>query len=243
MDHLDQAPSAFLARPERRARIITALSMLRDAWDAARDVRRSAWDFAVKREELRAAGIADAYLLWLMTQGYMRHARGKLRASGPTVPSSGWGSLDLGSGSCFVLTKEGALIARGLDTIRVTPLPGESAQGVEAVSAIRPHWDGELRRLSLDGVLVKHFRVPAWSQELILESFEEESWPRHIDDPLPQRDELDPKVRLRYAIKGLNRSQTNKLLNFEGDGHARGIVWRLLKRTPQSYPNRTRTAP
>jgi hypothetical protein len=70
MDRFEPTASAFLARPERRSRLAAALSLLRDAWEAAQDVRRSPWEFAVKREEFQAAGIADTYLLWLMARRY-----------------------------------------------------------------------------------------------------------------------------------------------------------------------------
>jgi hypothetical protein len=240
MCHFDQAPSVFLANPERRTRVAIALSLLRDAWDAASDVTCSPWHFAVKREEFRAAGIADTYLLWLLIRGYVAHDQGP---QGVSALRAGRG-LNVGWLSRFVLTREGiAFAAEWLDMMPAKPVPVEAAQRGQPESSLRPQWDSELRQLYWGGILVKHFRVPAHNQELILEAFEEEGWPRHIDDPLPQAHGIDPKVRLRYALKGLNRNQVNNVLLFEGDGRARGIVWQRLQCASLSYPNRTGTFP
>src|SRR5262249_8719852 len=95
----------------------------------------------------------------------------------------------------------------------------------------RPRWDAPARILWLDDVIVKQFRVPAENQELVLAAFEEEKWLPHLDDPLPPRDNLDPKRRLHDTINRLNRNQCHKALHFEGDGTGRGIRWRLIATT------------
>jgi hypothetical protein len=89
----------------------------------------------------------------------------------------------------------------------------------------RPWWDGELRELWYRDCLVKRYRVPAPNQELILEAFHEEGWPKRIDDPLPPCDGLDPKQRLRDSIKALNRNRKSDRLRFLGDGNSEGVVW------------------
>jgi hypothetical protein len=76
--------------------------------------------------------------------------------------------------------------------------------------------------------VVKRFRVPAENQELILAAFEEEGWPKHIDDPLPVRDGIDPQTRLHDAINRLNGRQTNRLLCFRGNGNGTGVLWELV---------------
>ena len=77
----------------------------------------------------------------------------------------------------------------------------------------------------LGAALVKQFRVPAVNQELILSAFEEEGWPPRVDDPLPRTGETDSKVRLRDAIKGLNRNQVQARVRFRGDGTGQSILW------------------
>jgi hypothetical protein len=76
--------------------------------------------------------------------------------------------------------------------------------------------------------LVKWFRVPAGNQETILAAFHEQRWSAHIDDPLPQRPGIDPKERLRAAIRRLNGRQLRRLLRFRGDGTGMGVRWELV---------------
>ena len=83
--------------------------------------------------------------------------------------------------------------------------------------------------LSLDGTVVKRFRVPAPNQELILSVFEEERWPERLDDPLPASGGVDPRTRLHDAVNRLNRAQTNPLLRFHGNGTGTGISWKLRR--------------
>ncbi len=88
----------------------------------------------------------------------------------------------------------------------------------------RPHWDAARRRLTYEGLLVKQFRGRPGTQEIILAVFEEEGWPARIDDPLPPKDDMDPKTRVRNTLVRLNRAQRNALLRFEADGVG-GILW------------------
>jgi hypothetical protein len=60
---------------------------------------------------------------------------------------------------------------------------------------------------------------------LILAVFEEEGWPRRIDDPLPPGHGINPKVRLHESIARLNRNQVNRTIRFGGDGYGRGVRW------------------
>jgi hypothetical protein len=66
-----------------------------------------------------------------------------------------------------------------------------------------PKWNAETRELWWHGHLIKRFRVPALSQEMILAAFEEDGWLRRIDDPLPRLLESDTSDRLREAVRGL----------------------------------------
>src|SRR5687768_7642753 len=83
-----------------------------------------------------------------------------------------------------------------------------------AHTGARPHWDAELRTLFIGDVIVKTFRQPAPIQEMILAAFEEEGWPRHLDDPLPPLPGLNPKDRLHQAIRNLNRAMNEPIIRF-----------------------------
>jgi hypothetical protein len=122
-----------------------------------------------------------------------------------------------------------------LETHSSSPLPedvwtsGSSAEPSEGTLAQRcciiPKWRADLRELHYNGSLVKRFKFIARNQELVLIAFEEEHWPPRVDDPLPPRDEIDPKLRLRDTIAKLNRRQQTGIIRFSGDGTGRGIRW------------------
>jgi len=102
-----------------------------------------------------------------------------------------------------------------------------SSQGTSGNSAIpRPYYNRDLRELWWGNELVKHFKQRAPDQHLILSAFEEQGWPRRIDDPLsPRSHEANPKRRLNGAIYRLNLNQLNRLIRFRGDGTGEGVLW------------------
>jgi hypothetical protein len=93
---------------------------------------------------------------------------------------------------------------------------------------IRPFWDSNRRELRLGSQVVKRFKWPAMNQELIVLAFEEEGWPRRIDDPLPLDPNIDPKRRLHDTIKCLNRHQLIPLIKFRGDGTGQGVLVEIV---------------
>jgi hypothetical protein len=72
--------------------------------------------------------------------------------------------------------------------------------------------------LRLGNYVIKHFRRPAPSQELILAAFEEESWPPCIWDPLPPAKGQSGKVRQRVAIRHLHAAQNAPGIRFYCNG-------------------------
>ncbi len=74
---------------------------------------------------------------------------------------------------------------------------------------------------------MKESRLPAPHQELILAALQEEGWPERLDDPLPGKRGVDPRRRLRSAVRGLTLGQVNPLLWFEVERGARGLRWRV----------------
>jgi hypothetical protein len=97
------------------------------------------------------------------------------------------------------------------------------------VARSSPRWDPQRRELSVDGRIVKRFRLPAPNQESILTAFEEEGWPLRILDPLPPKDEMDCKRRLHETIKTLNRHHFSRIIRFCGDGTGQGVLWEWLE--------------
>jgi hypothetical protein len=91
--------------------------------------------------------------------------------------------------------------------------------------ASTPNWDPETRTLYLGQRIVKRYRVPSINQEAVLSAFQEEGWPRRIDDPLPCRAGLKAKYRLHFTIRRLNQCERERLIRFFGDGTGEGVCW------------------
>lgn len=106
-------------------------------------------------------------------------------------------------------------------------LNGNSKRGSSQVSPA-PTWDADTRKLSLDGVVIKHFRCPAPLQEAILAAFEELGWPARIDDPLPPLPGRNQKKRLRVTIGKLNSGLSCPLVRFKSDGRGQGICHEII---------------
>ena len=102
------------------------------------------------------------------------------------------------------------------------------------------YFDVELRELSAHGVLVKRLDCRATSQIAILTAFQEENWPRRIDDPLYPNYAADAKSRLRSTIHSLNGGQRPPLIHFFADGSGHGIRWELVRNRRGAGPSSIR---
>jgi len=208
----------------------TALQILLDASRRAAELQRPRWEFAVEIHELRAAGVPTSTLRWLVCQAYAQHAQETTGPRDVTRQFQPVHSLVFTDRTSFLLTKEGAALARDGHDLENTAAATRSQpalpNGQETPgNGDKPHWLIDLRELRYLGQLVKRFRVPAPNQEVVLATFEEDGWPPHIDDPLPQQVEIDPGRRLHDTVNSLNRNQRHPLLRFGADGTASGIYW------------------
>jgi hypothetical protein len=206
--------------------LLAALLQLGHAAAYAREAGRPDWDFAVEVECLRALGLTNSELRWLVCKGYAEHAAETTPAGSEGRCFAGEARLLFGACSCFVIT------ARGEEWVQGLAPPGKADRGRNGDfpngKGTCPHWNAALRVLSVGGRVVKQYRVPAENQELILAAFEELSWPPHLDDPLPPAPGLDSQQRLRDTTGRLNHNQKHRLIRFHGDGHGRGLWWELL---------------
>jgi len=216
---------------ELAPRIQTGFDILTEAFGCARELQRDVWDFAVEVHSLRGAGLSDSNLRWLLCKGYATHAIETTPARALQRTFRRAGSLVFSDRSCFVLTAAGANFAGQLcSTPRALggPRPSPASSPRPAVWSAVPRWNAECHELRWGAKLVKQFREPARNQELILAAFDEEGWPSHMDDPLPNNSNSDSKERLHDTIKRLNRHQVNRLIQFRGDGSGSGIIWEAL---------------
>src|SRR5262249_22047958 len=186
-----------------------SLTLLLNAFEYAQELRCPAWDFAVEIEDLRAIGLTNSDLRWLVCKGLVEHAV-ETQASGRKRSFRAAGQLRLCENTCVVLTAAGAMFARSLCPGRLNGSPPREKLVVRPGEKVVvrpgvPYWDGNLRELRLGPRLVKKFRQPAPNQEMILASFEEEGWPARIDDPLPPQAGEGAKRRPHATTQNLNR--------------------------------------
>jgi hypothetical protein len=139
------------------------LALLLQAYEYARELACSPWDFAVEIQTLKDAGLTNSDLRWLLHEGHAEHAHERPRGQGKGrtfLP----GGLRLTDWSCFVLTAAGEAPARAAVVTHKSP----ASAGPPEV----PYWDAALRELWVGDVLVKAFSRPAPNQEIILAAFE-----------------------------------------------------------------------
>ena len=223
--------------------LLTALSMLSRAACYAADTKRDIWDFAVERADFYHAKVFTGELRWLLAHGYVAHAQEVSQVGETTRKFLPMRSLTIPEKTCFVLTGKGMQLvnqSKLRDRLGSPPtfsgLPTENFANTQQAGHNGhpqqpqiPHWDVIGKELSFASQTVKRLIRQAPNQEVILNAFQEEGWPKRIDDPLSQATENSPRRRLQDTIKALNRKHEVRLLRFRGDGRGRGIVWEKLK--------------
>ena len=214
------------------------LTLLWRAYAYAQDASADVWDFALEKDELYRAGLTISDLRWLVAKGIARHAR-ETSVYGDAHRSFRSGNgLNFVPTTCLALTPKGVMFAErslpqsvtGQATLTVDRMstqgdPAAVGEKDLAQPGLKPHWHQVRHELCLAGLVVKRYRVPAPNQVMILNAFQEEGWPEHIDDPLPVSGDVDPHTRLHDAINRLNGRQTRPLLRFHGNGNGTGVSW------------------
>jgi hypothetical protein len=209
------------------ARFANALSILLEAYNYARELDRSVWDFAVEIGTLRRAGLSKSDLRWLVCKDVVAHAAETTSAGASGRTFSQTGILTFRKSTCFVLTDNGALLLGHGDN-GTSKANGLAFPQLEVAAPSVPEWDREQQQLRVGKLIVKQFKVPAPNQTVILEAFQEEGWPVRIDDPLPRHAGQDAKRRLNDTITTLNRHHACRLIRFAGDGSGEGIRWMFI---------------
>ena len=225
-------PDSTTSSPSRASffRTDSALGALREllkAHEYAFDARCDKWNFAIEINALSKFGLSDTDLRWLIIKDFVQHKRDASGKDDLGRCFENVNPLKFQSDSCFVLTNVGAgfvneLLSSFGEVATALPIPIASTP---CNSSPKPVWDLAGRQLRVVENVVKHFRWPARNQELVLTVFQEEGWPKEIDDPLVPIGGRQSKERLHDTIKNLNRSQKIRLIQFRGNGTGEGIVW------------------
>ena len=253
----DEPAQSGIAPINQNARV--ALGLLLQARRLAQNAGTDLWDFALEIDRLFETGLTISDLRWLVAKRFAEHGQELSVYGAPHRSFRRGDGFFFDQTTCVVLTPSGAAFVdhvlrapivppRSVPAIEAALIAGESSvldngttgnelQHTTAL-ALKPRWDFTLRELSLDGLVVKRFRVPAENQEMILGAFQEDDWSECIDDPLPVKGDIDPRTRLHDAINRLNRCQTNPLLCFHGNGSGTGVFWKLRRRSVCTGPSR-----
>jgi hypothetical protein len=226
------------------------LALLWRAYVCAQDTGANVWDFALRTGKLYEAGMTSSDLRWMVAKGFAEHGQETSGYDDPHRSFRRSNGYFFNKDTCLILTPSGAELAAHVfretarspqatmsalaavaNETRPVANAGQAAYETNTAvkAALKPRWHATRRELSLAGLIVKRFRVPARNQETILSVFEEEGWAEHIHDPLPVTHEIDAPTRLHDAINRLNRCQINPLLRFHGDGKGTGVFWELIQ--------------
>ena len=200
------------------------LRTLFEGYRYADELGRDRWEFAVEVEFLRAAGLNNNDLRWLVGKGYVDHA---LEITPPGKAPRRFrrgGPFALCERSSFALTDDGVALAR---EVLAAPEPAPPPHGVASPSTGVPYWDAETHSLYWRGKLVKHFKHEAPFQEAILEAFQASKWSRYIEVALPKEEGVNPKERMRVTIKNLNRG-CGRRIQFKQEGNGGRVGWQAL---------------
>jgi len=221
------------------------LEKLAQAYRYAYDTDSSIWDFAVELETLIKIGLNYNDLRWLLLKDYIEHALERTSRNHQHREYESACDSRFHENSCFVLSdlgydfntkmKTAVLASRSTVVSQVNGFnPVDQSETEPQVQAVyyanpepSPAWYAETHEFYVGTKLVKEFKLPSANQETILTAFQEEGWPKRIDDPLPPGHGVDPRRRLHDTIRGLNRNQKVKMIRFMADGTGEGIRWKL----------------
>ncbi len=200
--------------------ILQSLIHLRNAKRTAIKCDESIDLFAVALTELLQKGIVGYQLRWLYHRGLIE--RSLMPRGTETVFEFQPGAANE---DAFVLTENGE---KFLGFLEQEILRRRTASQNPKTKVIKkPSFSFDTHVLKFGDIIVKKFRWAASNQERVLMAFEEEGWPRRVDDPLSPQGNICPKRRLHDTIKCLNRRQENKIIRFRGDGTGTGVLWEL----------------
>ncbi len=192
-----------------------ALMLLLEAYAYAQDLQCDPWEFAVEIETLRDLGLMPNDFRWLVRKGLFLAGCDKRKTCSrpktfPSCQGYSFNQRTCNKKALFILTESGLAMAQ---KILENPMPLKHEPHLPLMlfqnsePCVLPHWDSELRELHVQDQIVKQYKFRAPNQEVILTAFEEEHWPRRIDDPLRQDPSQDqtPKRRLNDTVKAFNR--------------------------------------
>jgi hypothetical protein len=214
----------------------TAVAQLAGAREYSIRLHAGVWDFALELSGLLAAGATSADLRWLIAQGYLDFATETTLPGDAARRFHQRRCLAFSPETCFILTDAGVKWIADQIKDDCVGLRDDARQPQYPRFEDGPCWDAAAQVLQLAGRVVKRYLHPSPNQELVLAAFEEEGWPRRIDDPLRPAVGVDPKQRLRDTIRTLNAKQENRLIRFRAAGTGEHVIWESVEASVIALP-------
>jgi hypothetical protein len=212
-------------------RFQSALVLLNDATNFARDTGRDAWDYCLRLEELLSAGLTVADCRWLADKKLVEardtaRARGRGRGIRPLRAT-------FSRSTRFVLTAAGVAFAADLCSPIGRPRAptgnGNPHRDWASDAMGGPRWDPRLLVLQVDDIAVKEFQAKARNQLVIVSAFDTQGWPRQIDNPLDSGGPAQRAQALADAVHGLNRNLRAKVIRFHTAEKGASVRYELLR--------------
>jgi hypothetical protein len=216
-----------------------AVQMLARSRQHAQRANCSPWHFAIDLDDFYRVGVFKFDLRWLLMSDLVEHATEVLDFNHPDrkfqqlpkhiVPADARFILsDVGVAKLSRLTTGTSDITQRANGFSQLENGHQQTPPIEtSIARLVPEWDAEDKVLRFNGAVVKQFTFPAPNQEAVLAAFQEEHWPRRIDDPLHPTSEQDARRRLNDTIRYLNQKMVNPFIRFRGDGTGTGVAWIL----------------
>lgn len=218
---------AIVVPPRPAHQFQAALRELLEAFEYASRLKVTLWEFAVEADVVRAAGLTNSDLRWLIRQRYVAHRKEVTKQQNANRTFRPARNLTLSRKSCFVLTATGAEFARrtlSLGLLGGTDMRTGSTETSKAPQRTVPFWDEPDRTLYWLGWPIKHFRNGAPNQVAVLSAFQAHHWLHCVPVTLLENDRGDAKDRLHDAIKHLNRA-VRPYLHFGQESDGELVHW------------------
>jgi hypothetical protein len=215
-----------IAHADEAVLVRLAYRELLEAGNDANGTRGGQSNHPVRSHDLCGKGVPHRVLQGMMYHGHLDH----LRPTSANDEQAILGPVDSvvpKRDSAFCLTRAGhafaaAFLASWPEADSPRP-PGD----ILLVGRLTPTFHKDERLLVWGCHVVKCFRQPARSQELVLLGAEEVGWSAWFDNPLSRRGPCGAKARLHNTIKDLNNHQRTEVLRFKGDGSGHRFGWEL----------------
>lgn len=216
-----------------------ALRLLLEAHEQQNDHENGRGKPAVSVQTLRQAGVSEADLRRLLTNGYAEYQRPSKRQSrGQTRPTSA-----LAGRGRMTLTEPGALLSRqflyplskrqGAAEVKRRPGGlGKSNLSLRfpdlSLPAVR-YWHPDNRELWWGDHLVKRLMRPAPVLEAILSTFQISHWSERIFDILTPTGIRINKYQLKDVVSTWNDSPGADYFRLHRDGSGLGVRWERMR--------------